>query len=348
MRIPPPIFFFSLVSSSRIFADLRHSDYFIVAGVLYAGSWSYSQMKTYFDHGIRRRATITPVSDVCLRVDVPVGPFTLWQPGQHMFLRFVSLGFHAFTAHPFTICSLPDADKLIGEPRSVMTFYVKPRGGFTGRLASAAAAKGGSVSVPVLLEGSYGGVHGRPLTEYDRALVVACGSGAGFSLPFVMQWVAAAARRTGSDRDEKNNTTITNNNHKKMTVIIATRDASILQWYEAALAEYLDAQGLEFPAGAVEVLVHLTSDAESASADKIEPSSPIQNLGINVLTGRPDLSAIVREVTLESSGSVGIAACGPSAVLEAVRGEAAEAEMRILKSGPGAKEVYLYSEVFGW
>lgn len=301
-------------------------------------------MKTYFDHGIRRRANITPVSDDCLRVDVPVGPFTLWRPGQHMFLRFVTLGFHAFTAHPFTICSLPDADKLIGEPRSVMTFYVKPRGGFTGRLAAAAAANGGSVSVPVLLEGSYGGVQGRPLTEYDRALVVACGSGAGFSLPFVMEWVATAARGAGN-RNEKGP-------RRKMTVVIATRDARMLQWYEAALTEYLDAQNLEFPAGAVEVLVYLTSGGDAAqmaaSDDKLGPASLIQTLGTKVLTGRPDLSAIVREVTMESNVSVGIAACGPSSVLEAVRSEAAEAELRILKSGPGASEVYLYSEVFGW
>lgn len=329
---------------------LTSIDYFIVAGCLYAASWSYSQMKTYFDHGIRRRATITPVSDRCLRVDIPVGPFTLWQPGQHMFLRFLSIGAHALTAHPFTICSLPDSDKLIGEPKSVMTFYVKPRGGFTGRLEAAAAKAGGKVTVPVLLEGAYGGVHGRPLTEYDRALVVACGSGAGFSLPFVMEWIAAAARVAQMDGVKVM--------PKKMTVVIATRDVSITHWYEAALLEFLHAQMLEMPQGLVDIVVYLTSEAESATLDakgslalidgKNEPSTPGVDLGIRVLTGRPDLSAIVREVTLESHASVGMAVCGPSSVLQAVRDEAAEAELRILRSGPGAKEVYLYSEVFGW
>lgn len=329
---------------------LTSVDYFIVAGCLYAASWCYSQMKTYFDHGIRRRATITPVSDRCLRVDIPVGPFTLWKPGQHMFLRFLSIGAHTFTAHPFTICSLPDSDKLIGEPKSVMTFYVKPRGGFTGRLGAAAAKAGGSVTVPVLLEGAYGGVHGRPLTEYDRALVVACGSGAGFSLPFVMEWVAAAARVVPMDGMKVA--------PKKMTVVIATRDVSIVQWYEAALTEFLHTQMLELPHGLVDIVVHLTSEAEDAKVDakrssasddgKIEPSTPGTDLGIRVLTGRPDLSAIVREVTLESDATVGMAVCGPTSVLQAVRDEAAEAELRILKSGPGAKEVYLYSEVFGW
>lgn len=348
---------------------LTSVDYFIVAGVLYALSWSYSQMKTYFDHGIRRRATLTTVSDCCLRVDIPVGPYTLWKPGQHMFLRFVTLGFHAFTAHPFTICSLPDGDKLVGEPNSVMTFYVKPRGGFTGRLAAAAAAKrngGGdkdAVSVPVLLEGAYGGVHGRPLTGYERALVVACGSGAGFSLPFVMEWVAAAAGaataaggRGGGDKAPR----------RKMTVVIASCDTSVRDWYEAALAEFLGARDLEVPEGTLEVLIHLTScdcdpatmTGASRSADdktgpslaveKAEPSSPVANLGIRVLQGRPDLPKLVRSVTMENNASVGMAVCGPSAVLEAVRHEAAEAELRILKSGPGAREVYLYSEVFGW
>lgn len=329
---------------------LTSVDYFIVAGCLYAASWSYSQMKTYFDHGIRRKATITTVSDRCLRVDIPVGPFTLWKPGQHMFLRFLSIGAHAFTAHPFTICSLPDSDKLIGEPQSVMTFYVKPRGGFTGRLGAAAAKAGGRVTVPVLLEGAYGGVHGRPLTEYDRALVVACGSGAGFSLPFVMEWIAAAARVAQADGVKMA--------PKKMTVVIATRDVSTVQWYEAALTEFLHAQMLEMPQGVVDVIVYLTSEAESARLDekrssgsdsgKVETPGSGMDLGVRVMTGRPDLSAIAREVTLESHASVGMAVCGPSSVLQAVRDEAAEAELRILKSGPGAKEVYLYSEVFGW
>lgn len=327
---------------------LTTTDYFIVAGLLYGSSWCYSQMKTYFDHGIRRRATVRRVSDRCLRVDIPVGPFTLWTPGQHMFLRFLTFGTHALTAHPFTICSLPDGDKLVGEPQSVMTFYVKPRGGFTGRLAAAAArSAGGSVTVPVLLEGAYGGLHGRPLIEYDRALVVACGSGAGYSLPFVMEWIAAAARQEGVEG-------VKMAARKKMTVVIATRDAKVVQWYEAAIAEFLAAQMLEIPEGIVDVLVFLTEDAKDskdmamAAEDEIHASLPETNLGINVFMGRPDIGEITRNITLEDNASVGMAACGPASVLEAVRDEAAAAELRILKNGPGAKEVYLYSELFGW
>lgn len=377
---------------------LTSADYFVVAGVLYACSWCYSQMKTYFDHGIRRRATITALSDRCLRIDIPVGPLTLWKPGQHMFLRFLTLGVHAFTAHPFTICSVPDGDKLVGQPQSVMTFYIKPRGGFTGRLA-AAATKGsnnGAVTVPVLLEGAYGGLHGRPLTEYNRALVIACGSGSGFSLPFVMEWIAATARQNAA----RAASTVSGNSDSgeqvspeliikpnKMTVIIATRDVSTVEWYEAALSEYLETQKIEILPGSVEIFLHLTSSADGDSSsdddsgDDANPTAPNKSasspvdiekggipaspstrslaannlddgsnkFGIRVLRGRPDMARVVHDVTSEQDiASVGIAVCGPTSVLAAVRDEAAAAELRIVKSAPGPKEVYLYSEMFGW
>lgn len=332
------------------------SDYFLVTAAFYGVAWCYQQMKTYFDHGIRRRATITRVSEHTLRVDVPVGPFMLWKPGQHVFLRFLTLGLHGFTAHPFTVCSLPDSDKLLGEPKSVMTFYVKPRGGFTGRLAAKAAQSGGgSLTVPVLLEGAYGGVHGRPLAAYDRALVVACGSGAGFSLPFAMQWIQAVARRTALGTHVKETTP------KKMTVLIATRDEQLVEWYETALNEFCRQQRLEMPTAAdLEVLVYLTADADgsgkqsrpsSHGKEDMVSSAPPRGYGdiFKLHSGRPDIRALARGVTMERHASVGLAACGPNAVLQAVRDEAAEAQKRIVNSGGvGPQEVYLYSEVFGW
>lgn len=322
-------------------------------------------MKTYFDYGIRRRATITRLSEHALRVDVPVGPFMLWTPGQHVFLRFPTLGLHGVTAHPFTVCSLPDADKLIGEPNSVMTFYVKPRGGFTGRLAAHAAKSGGRMTtVPVLLEGAYGGVHGRPMTEYDRALVVACGSGAGFSLPFAMQWIQAASRRRAGMRTgiEKATTTAMSRGNKKMTVLIATRDETIVEWYESALNEFCRAQRIEMPTAAdLEVLVYITSDGTAGGKGKengtsygpASPSSLSSYADIFKVkrTGRPQIRQMTRAVIMEGSHtSVGLAVCGPAGVLQEVRDEAAEAELKILKPGgvEAPKEVYLYSEVFGW
>src|SRR5699024_1724821 len=53
-------------------------------------------------------------------------------------------------------------------------------------------------------------------TSYDRSLVVACGSGAGFSLSFIMSQLVSAEKTAGN----------------KMQVIIATRDAALIEWFE--------------------------------------------------------------------------------------------------------------------
>ncbi len=270
-----------------------------------------------------------------------------------MFLRFLTLGMHAFTAHPFTICSLSavrsDNVKAGGK---LLTFYVRSRGGITGRLAKAAAKQPG-LTVPVLLDGPYGGIHTRPLNSYDRALVIGCGIGAGFSLPFVMEWILAASRPASNNEDQKP--------AKRMQVLLATRDTQFIEWYEAALIDFLEANGLPLALNGVDIIVHLTfsgdvvtpvSSKSQGDVDQDEEKQAsvrargVSRLPLKILSGRPDIVATVRETTLEPGVSVGVAVCGPAAVLTAAQDEAAAAQLRILGSGASAKEVYLHSELF--
>lgn len=330
-------------------------DYFIAAGALYAASWLYSQIRTFLKHGISLRATIVPVSDHALKVTIPISNLA-WQPGEHVFLRFLTLGAHALTAHPFTICSSPSPDgggkAGSSSSSSALVFYVQPRGGISGRLASMAAKRPG-LGVPVLIDGPYGGVRTRPLHAYDRGLVVACGAGAGFSLPFVMNWLLDAARRSPGSGDGESG--------RRMRVVISTRDARIVEWYEAALVEFLEANRLPLALDGVEILVHLTSGAGTGLQNSGQDSEQSEEkhvsvaerrapaavkLPFKILEGRPDISAAVRDATLESGVSVGIAVCGPAGVLKAAQDEAAAAQLRILGSKIGSKEVYLHSECF--
>ena len=106
-----------------------------------------------------------------------------WQPGQHFFVRFLNLGIHAGTSHPFTIASLPDA--VSSEKRScgvrVMEVYARVHGGITARLA--AAAQNGSLKASrVLLDGPYGGFEGN-IKAYDRVLLLGGGSGVFSAIP---------------------------------------------------------------------------------------------------------------------------------------------------------------------
>ncbi|KAI1377019.1 putative FRE ferric reductase-like transmembrane component [Hypoxylon crocopeplum] len=323
--------------------DPRARDYFIATGVLYTLSFLYPQIRTYFEFGLSHRASFTMVSDQALKVTIPIE--TTWRPGQHIFLRFVHMGVHAFTAHPFTICSLPVTKDSTGQ--SKLTFYVHPRGGLTARLAKAAFQRPG-FSVPVLLDGPYGGVQGKPLYNYDHNLIIACGAGAGLSLPFVMESLLRSAWQAKT----KNKALVS-----KIQVVIATRDTQLVQWYEEALLEYLGENGLDMVPDNLDISIYQTgrSESERNSTSK-DPEQPNEKLGgndqvvkqlpITVFSGRPDITTVVRDATLQPGLSVGIAACGPAEVLKLAREEAAAAQLRVMGSRSSAREVYLHSEVF--
>lgn len=100
-------------------------DYFIATAVLYTLAWGYGQCRTYMEHGLYRKAQLFLVSDQSLKIEIETD--AEWTPGQHVFLRFLTLGVHALTAHPFTICSIPRH----GKGHNRMVFYIEPRGGFS-------------------------------------------------------------------------------------------------------------------------------------------------------------------------------------------------------------------------
>ena len=67
---------------------------------------------------------------------------------------------------------------------------------------------------------------------------------------------------------------------------------------------------------------------------------------IMIRRGRPDTAGIVRKATEELQDSVSIAVCEPESMLFDVRNAAAVTQSRVGKDG--LREVYLYSECFGW
>ena len=154
-------------------------DYFIVTGVFFALSWLHRQLRIYFEHGINNHGaiTLTPNGFVCVKVPTKA----VWHVGQHFFVRFMTLGIHAASIHPFTACSLPSQTS----EESELVFYIRPRGGLTSRLARQAATRPGS-SVRVLLDGPYGGISIEKIQQSQRQIVIAGGSGAGWVLPMLL------------------------------------------------------------------------------------------------------------------------------------------------------------------
>lgn len=317
-------------------------DYFIATAVLYTLCWLYAQCKTWIEHGVRHKATLVPESDQTLKVTIETR--MEWAPGQHIFLRFMTCGMHALTAHPFTICSIPQK-----HGKNQLVFYVKQRGGLTGRLMGLAKKTPG-VQVPVLMDGPYGGFSAGRLEEFDKGLIVGGGAGTGIALSMIEDFVRFSPFRQD----------------KEMKVILATRDPGMKTWYIQALEDLAARQNWQKPVPGLNIHIHETcsttptitpktdnkefevEDGTEKSVNSKESNSMVNEIfNIQYFTGRPDLPAAIRGVAENEGCSVGLVVCGPSSMTHDVSAAASDAQSCILSSKPGfARELWLHRENF--
>ena len=134
--------------------------------MLYGVSWLARVGRTLYN-GLNARAALEALPENMVKITIPTK--LKWRPGQHFFVRFLDLGIHAASSHPFTVATLPNQSE--GKEGAVMEIYARVHGGITARLA-ALAQKGAAGSSRVLLDGPYGGVEAN-LKVYDRVLLLA-------------------------------------------------------------------------------------------------------------------------------------------------------------------------------
>lgn len=317
-------------------------------------------------HGLHT-ATLELLPSGLLRVKVPT--IINWTPGQHIFIRFLTSDLHLLTAHPFTISSVCRNPDETGEA-SKLIFYIKPRRGVTARLAALASKQPG-ISKKVLLEGPYGGVSEHHMAHFDDLLVIAGGSGGGFSLAMVDEALRLARLHTLSKSEKAR--------RRNLKVVFSTRDIAMADWYTREIESRLtDSTEFSFADNAsyeTSVSVHVTSNtplrAETANDSAIsftapdpekEPSKKIPSpeitttgsFSLNVHRNiRPDIPGLVaRTVTMaHAQGNhegrkvrVGVLVCGPASMLHDTRNAVASAQMKSLAGE--VEEVYLHSEPF--
>ncbi|KAJ5543085.1 hypothetical protein N7535_005514 [Penicillium sp. DV-2018c] len=347
--------------------DFRLSswDYFIAAGIIYFLSLIVGHTRTYLMHGLHT-ATLSLLPSGLIRVAAP--SIIQWTPGQHVFVRFLTSDLHLLTAHPFTIssaCRNPDETGKASE----LIFYIKPRRGITGRLKAMASKRPGC-SKKILIEGPYGGISEPHMAHFDTILVIAGGSGGGFSLAMVDE----ALRLTGLHAQETEKQSITRRN---LQVVFSTRDHAMADWYIEEIESRLSAStmlssdsdnGFE-----TTVSVHVTGTRESgipSSASESDdanvkntngkaPQSDVTTTGcfsLNVYRGaRADIPGIVARtvdmahgqgVQVQKKLRVGALVCGPASMLHDTRNAAAIAQGRVFAGD--IEELYLHSEPFVW
>lgn len=342
---------------------IRH--YFVATAAIYVPCWIYPWLRTLFEYGISQKAQLYAEENGFIRITIQAN-FT-WTPGQHCFLRFHSFGLHSFSSHPFTICSLPSA--VPGKSNNIV-FYVRPRGGLTARLHKLALNQPG-VQLPALVDGPYGGVDNQKYFNSDRLLVIAGGSGAGWILPMIEQFLLHKSR-LGLFASETKQETFAQGSQQvlgpqSIHVILATRDVETRTWFETTLKELLSEYTNITTTMNFRVEVHLTGEAEgivgpssslsTSSADldteKTTARKPILNVTDTKdveIAGRPDLPSIIRDeagAATIAKQTVGVFACGPLSMQNDIRNAVAEENLKILRDEK-LGDMYLHLEHFSW
>jgi hypothetical protein len=266
--------------------------------------------------------------------------------------------------------------------RSELTFYIRPEKGFTAKLYQFALEKPGD-SVPVLVDGPYGGINMQRYQNSDHLLVISGGSGAGWCLPFIesitrprMTWADEEQGQAVHTGDKQGPTAERLGNHStsrplSLRVILATRDSNCREWFLRGVSEVLSKHSeadSSFNTD-IQVEVYLTekaiqpADLENkptkdpnakgsiSSAEKNNTREEPRN--INMLErdfeGRPQLPQIIQEAAsvAEAGQSLSVFVCGPTTMQNDVRNAVAKENLKILQ-GSKTGAVYLHTEHFSW
>lgn len=273
------------------------------------------------------RASITTLPGDALAIRITVPPLYQWQPGSHVYIRFVSV--RPWETHPFTIASLPQcrtsarpttgsAEKVrylkdkksgsetladIGPQSSEMIFLVKPQDGFTKQLQTIVKRSGPSgVRLACVLDGPYS-ASVDSIRACDVLVMIAGGSGISAIIPLVLDMRSRI----------------------KMEVHWAVKDAvAINGWFDAAWMDGVNVQlyatdpedlTLKQKGNDANVLpytLRATSDEEDIitstptppSGEQTEHSDQPADRLIHV--GRPNVGEIVASCVKKHRGRVGV------------------------------------------
>ncbi|RYN67303.1 hypothetical protein AA0117_g11645 [Alternaria alternata] len=344
--------------------------YFIATAAIYVPCFVYPWLRTAFEYGFTEKAFVEIEGNGFIRLTVPSVNMR-WKPGQHCFLRFTSFGLQAFSSHPFTICSLPSTQS---SEKSELVFYIRHSHGLTKKLYEH-AQEHPEISLPILVDGPYGGINMQRLNDADRLLVIAGGSGAGWILPFLELFcrqrstTSMADMSTGSNISPSDEEKRSGVEHcRKLRVVLATRDIANRTWFLETVAELFAKYSPQLKPSDIDIEIHLTDKAErmvvaagtrgyesvstSSSAGNIEVEAKSDQVTVPTeeLAGRPNLPHVIQkqtEMIRAYDESLSVYVCGPITMQNDVRNAVAKENLAILK-GVRSGGVYLHLEHFSW
>ncbi|USP80904.1 hypothetical protein yc1106_08178 [Curvularia clavata] len=343
--------------------------YFVATAAVYVPCFVYPWLRTAFEYKWTQRARLSVEENGFTRITIPA--VFHWTPGQHCFLRFTGFGvLPALTSHPFTICSSPT--KRSGDTNELV-FYIRHQGGFTNKLYQHALNTPDS-DISVIVDGPYGGVSWLRLCNADHLLVIAGGSGAGWTLPFIEHFIQSATTSKDEEQGplESVNKTASRTSHRNATslrVVLATRDVKSRLWFEQTVHAMLER--CPTASSSVQIQVYLTGEAAEQAdlplktaqqTTRSVPSEASNEAIVDIekedataapsaeYAGRPRLPLIVHEEAekvASANETLNVYVCGPKTMQNDVRNAVAAENLKII-SGAKTGGVYLHTEHFSW
>ena len=266
------------------------------------------------------RAECEVIPGGMVKLHIKTNPMDKWKPGQHYFINFLTC--EPFQSHPFTLANNPTQVMHDGHMhQQEMILFIREAAGLTQKLR-AKLEKSAQNSIPVLLDGPYGGLE-FDLSAYEHVLLIAGGVGITFILP-ILQDVVHKMEHGGKC--------------KTVQLIWSVRTADAINWIQ----DELEAIRAFVPKSALDISIHVTrEDPEKKAEDSfIVPFTTSH--------GRADLPQAIAHAA-NAAESMGAAACGPIDMVLDIRNAVANVQSQIIKGGDiRANDVFLHTEEYSW
>lgn len=292
----------------------RHSNQlgymeFLIAAIAVWGFDRFIRIVRLFNFGIQK-ANVNILADGTMKIIMKRPSASRWKPnpGQFSYIYFFTLKTF-WQSHPFTI-----TDSVFNENEIIA--YIKPKNGLTSKLATIFKNQN---TILVSVEGPYG--HSANNYHYDNINLLAGGNG----IPGPFHHAVELAKRYPDG--QKNN----------IRLIWVARDLDSITWFKPEL-KYL----INTP---VQVILYLTREKEEniqalkhCSLNSIESEDkcsdekliaadlhqvyelPQNDLNdFEIVCGRPDFDAIIRNWFTTETGTISITACGPNLFCDNLR-----------------------------
>ncbi|KAJ5758451.1 ferric reductase like transmembrane component-domain-containing protein [Penicillium odoratum] len=164
---------------------------FQVSGRLFAKWQTFNVHRSWFS-GFSTSLQKLPGEMVHVTLLVPIG--LRWKPGQHCWLRMPHLS--PLQNHPFTIANLPSQEVRTKSDIQVMEFYIRAYNGLTRNLLQSVVDYSDR-SVPMHVDGPYGGLNENPPGQYESLVFVCGGSGISACMPHILYALKASHQGSG-------------------------------------------------------------------------------------------------------------------------------------------------------